>query len=152
MNSFFNRSGKLPMIIIIVVAAVLVLGIGAVAFMKMHKGSHSHAKKKVDYVAWKFDEMLVTLADSEDLHYLKTSMTLEMEYTDKSKIPPEGEEDKEKPKALDVINSVCSGKTLAKLLPEAGKEKLKEEIIEKLNGKLENSQVREVYLTQFTLQ
>lgn len=151
MNSFFNRSGKLPMIVVIIVAVVVLGGVGAFAFMKTHKGK-GHEKKKVDYVEWKFDEMLMTLADTEDLHYLKMNMSIEVEYADKSKEPAEGEEDKERSKALDVINTVCSGKTLAQLLPEEGKSTLKEEIKDKLNEKLENSKVHEVYLTYFALQ
>lgn len=152
MKTLSDRSGKLPMAAIIAGALVLVLAIGAFAFLKMHKGSKKHEKKKVDYVEWKFDDMLVTLSDSPEMHYLKLNMTMEMEYKDKSKAPAEGAEDAERPKALDTINSVLSSKTLAKLQPEEGKNKLKEELKKKLNAKLENSQVHEIYFTYFALQ
>lgn len=151
MDSLFNRSGKLPMIVIIIVAVVVVGGAGAFAFVKMHKKS-GKVKKHVEYVNWKFENKIMTLADSDELHYLKASLTLEMEYKDKSKMPSEGAEDPETAKALDVINTVCSGKTLSDLLAKEGKDKLKDEIIEKLNQKLENSQVHDVYLTDFALQ
>ena len=154
MKFFRSESGKLPMIIIIVVALVLVLGIGAFAFMKMGKGSKGkHEEKKVELTSWKMEEFVVNLADQDESRYIKVNLVLEVESKGKAGGGHgESSENPEEAKARDAIISCLSKKEYDELIPEKGKEKLKEDLKTSLNEVLKESKVAEIYFTSFAMQ
>lgn len=143
------------MMVIVAVALVLVLGVGGFLFLSKSKGGKK-AKPKVELTEWKLEDLMVTLADADELHYLKIGLTFEIENTGDGKAKKGGEgeaaENPEQAKALDVINMVLSSKKMNELLPEEGKTKLKEELKTKLNDELEQSKIHEVYFTYFAVQ
>ena len=109
-------------------------------------------------------ERIVNLADPGTVRYLKAQVTLEF-IDHKEKEPPKGEAVKVQqeifakemsahlPIIEDRLNTVLSSKTSAELLNPAGKTKLKEELMEKLNIAFhEAEKVVDVYFTTFIIQ
>ena len=151
MKMLRNKSGKLPIVIIIALAVLVVGGLAAVKFVKGRK--HGKVEKPpVELSIVKMSEFTVNLADRGDAHYLKVSMSLEIE----GKVEG-GEGDAsaspEMVKASDAIIGVLTRKTYTGLLAESGKERLKTDLIKGLNDELDGKiKVHGIYFTSFAMQ
>jgi flagellar protein FliL len=134
------------MLMIIVVAVVVLLGGGAGAFFMLKGSSKAEAAPKKGTVVVTIDDPLtINLADG---HYLKVAFALQ-ETTDA------GTEEVNTSEAVNLAIEAYTGKTVAELSTEKGRDTLKEELLAKIvkayteDGK---KLVMDMYYTQFVTQ
>lgn len=115
-----------------------------------HGGGHGEEKKgEKDAAADNFvyETFTVNLADSRGSHFAKVDVAIEV---DDSFVKTEVE--RLKPKIRDFINVVLSSKTYEQIESIDGREFLREEIRNKINGYLTRGQIKNVFFTQFIVQ
>ncbi len=113
-----------------------------------HKGQKGPpAPKSSMGPVYALDPFLVNLADSGRSRFLKVVVSLELDSA-----PVSGELDGLKPKVRDTLLTLLSSKTVADLVTVADKERLRNEIIHRLNAFLSAGKVVEVYFTEFVVQ
>lgn len=134
------------MLMIIVVAVVVLLGGGAGAFFMLKGGSKAEAAPKKGTVVVTIDDPLtINLADG---HYLKVSFALQQ-------TADAGTEEVNTSEAINLAIDEYTGKTVAELATEKGRETVKEELLAKIvksyteEGK---KMVMDIYYTQFVTQ
>ncbi|GAA2647808.1 flagellar basal body-associated FliL family protein [Paractinoplanes durhamensis] len=132
------------MLMIIVIAAVVLIGGGAGAFF-MLKGDSAEAKTptKGTVVAIS-DALTINLADS---HYLKLQFSLQQ--------TADVSEDVDTGEAINLAIDEYTGKTVAELSTEKGREAVKEELLAKIIKAYTTDGTQEVmgiYYTQFVTQ
>jgi len=137
---------KSKKMLIIIVAAVVLLGGGAGAFFMMKGGSKAEAAPKKGTVVVTIDDPLtINLTDG---HYLKVAFALQ-QTTDA------GTEEVNTSEAINMAIDEYTGKTVAELATEKGRETIKEELLAKIikayteDGK---KMVMDIYYTQFVTQ
>lgn len=89
----------------------------------------------------------VNLADSKGAHFAQ--VTIEIEVSDES---VKAAVEAQRPKIRDFIVVVLSSKTYEQVSTVDGREFLREEIRNKINGNLPRGQIKEVHFTQFIVQ
>jgi flagellar FliL protein len=141
-----KKSNK--MLMIIVIAAVVLIGGGAGAFFMM-KGGDSKAEaatpKKGTVVVNIDDPVTVNLADG---HYLKLGFSLQQ--TEEA-----GTEEVNPSEAINLAIDEYTGKTVAELSTEKGRDSIKEELLNKIVGaytEKDKKMVMDIYYTQFVTQ
>jgi flagellar basal body-associated protein FliL len=150
-NMLRNRSGKLPIVIIIAAAVVVVGGLGVVKVIKGRKAG-KQVKPPVELSILRLSEFTVNLADRGEPHYLKVTMVLEVEGKQEAK-EGDASSSPEMVKASDAIISVLTKKRYTELLTEKGKEQLKADLIVGLNQAMESKpKVHGIYFTAFAMQ
>jgi len=111
---------------------------------------HEKAGKIIVKSTMNLDSFLVNLADREYSRFVKVTFRLGMEESGM------GEELAGDPVVLaitrDTIISVLSSKTAEEVLSPAGKDKLRQEVKDKVNAALPRGHVREVYIMDFQVQ
>jgi len=135
-----------------VVGFLAAVALGALAVPMLQKGSGGHAEpEKAEQVSLiEFDEFLVNLADTQDQHYLKTVLVMEVEGE-----PKESEEKEMTPETAqirDAVIATMSRRTFRELLAPEGKNRLRGAIRKDVNRILGEDAVRNVYFTEFTMQ
>jgi flagellar protein FliL len=149
MKTIRDRSGKLPIKLVIIVLLVVVVALGVT---KVVKGSKKNGKKapekQVELSPWKLEEFVVNLRDANEARYLKVNIVLEVE----GKVEGGEGANPDEPKARDAIISVLTAKVYNDLESPAGKEHLKEELKTALNAELEKTKVANIYFTSFAMQ
>ncbi|HPP75631.1 MAG TPA: flagellar basal body-associated FliL family protein [Armatimonadota bacterium] len=154
MGRISTISGKMSInLIIIIILLVLLVGGGAFTFTIMSKngkGGEKHEKLST----WKLDEFIVNLADRNDARYLKVSVVLEVKGGDHNSGGGQNGEtaSPDEAKARDTIITVLSSKYFKDLLTDKGKAQLKDELKLKLNEVLEETEVENIYFTNFAMQ
>ncbi len=140
------KSGKKPPIKIII-GVVVLLVIMVVAKGVLGK-SKPKVKKTVSHqvgISLPMEEFLVNLTGGD--HYLRATISLGMSKEVKE------EETKEKMAPMrDAILTALSSKTLKDLSSEEGREKLKTDLVEKVNAAAGSDMVVKVYFTAFATQ
>ena len=96
---------------------------------------------------YSMDPFIVNLADQGRPRYLKIKMSIESQ-----EVKVNEEYEKRLPQLRDSILTVLSSKTYGEISDSEGKNKLREEIILKLNRLLRGFQVRTIYFTEFMIQ
>ncbi|MFN8009169.1 MAG: flagellar basal body-associated FliL family protein [Terriglobia bacterium] len=97
-----------------------------------------------------FEPFLVNLADKDDSRYLKA--TIRVVVVDKETAEKITAGDVLLPRMRDCILTILSTKVANEMVTIEGKEKLKKEIIQKLNSILPNEPAQEVFFTDFVVQ
>jgi flagellar protein FliL len=145
-----DRSGKLPIkLLIIVMVVVVVVGLGVTKFAKGGKKNGKKApEKQVELSSWKLEEFVVNLRDANESRYLKVNMVLEVE----GKLEGGEGGNPDEPKARDTIISVLTSKSFDDLESPQGKDHLKAELKSALNAELEKTKVANIYFTSFAMQ
>lgn len=147
------------------IAAAIVTGIVPVPFGPMAEARAAAEKAKPPVtVMYPTKERVVNLTDKGTIKYLKVALTLEF-IDSKLKDPPKGEavkaEQDEFAKDMsgysaiidDALVGTLSSKASADLLKPDGKEALKNELIDRVNHALHDSEkVVNVYFTSFIIQ
>ena len=137
---------KSKKMLIIIVAAVVLLGGGAGAFFMMKGGSKAEAAPKKGTVVVTIDDPLtINLTDG---HYLKVAFALQ-QTTDA------GTEEVNTSEAINMAIDEYTGKTVAELATEKGRETIKEELLAKvIKAYTEDGKklVMDIYYTQFVTQ
>ena len=110
-----------------------------------HGGAGDHAGGVGSMRA--LDPFLANLADENVQRYLK--MSLQVEFVD---LEPPAAFDARLPQTRDVILTLVTSKTFADIRTPEGKERLREDIIDRINHVLAHDAVKSVYFTEFIVQ
>lgn len=153
-----GNAGKSKVLMIAMVAVLLVGCVAGVAVVK--KSSAAKGKKEADKgptVAVSVGELVVNLADTDAVRYLKVDIVLEM----RGEVEAGGEGGHggggeaaggTQTKVRDALIQTLSSKKFNQLLEPKGKEELKKEIIAAVNERLEGAEVVEVLFNEFAMQ
>ena len=140
-------------IIVIVLSTLVVLGAGTVGALYFY--SRSGAAKKAETPApppivgafWSIEPFIVNLSDNQGERYLKVVM--QMEVSDLTVSP---QLDQLRPKIRDNILDLLTAKTYGELMEMGGKQRLRDEIVIRLNSFLTQGKIVRVYFTEFVIQ
>lgn len=164
-----KSKGNMVLIIIIALLVILLVGGGAAAFLLLG-GSHDEAatpadngahqetkvtkkttKKSTDHLVvgpmYPMAQFVVNLLSESGNRFLKVSIDLELS---DAKLQPEM--DHKKSLIRDIIIRTFSSKTFEEISTLKGKDKLKEEVLDKINENLSDGQVKNIYFTDFVVQ
>ena len=159
---------NMVLIIVVVLLVVLLIGGGAAAFLLL--GSHDETaaptqttqqdakvekkksgKKSTDHLAigpmYPMAQFVVNLLSESGNRFLKVSIDLELS---DPKLQPEM--DHKKSLIRDIIIRTFSSKTFEEISTLKGKDKLKDEVLDKINENLSDGQVKNIYFTDFVVQ
>ena len=160
---------NMVLIIVIVLLVVILIGGGAAAFLLLGS-SHEEAaatttsqqdvkaekkktssKKSTDHLAigpmYPMAQFVVNLLSESGNRFLKVSIDLELS---DPKLQPEM--DHKKSLIRDIIIRTFSSKTFEEISTLKGKDKLKDEVLDKINENLSDGQVKNIYFTDFVVQ
>ena len=140
-------------IIVITLSVLVVLGAGTVGALYFY--SRSGSAKKVETPAphpivatlWSIEPFIVNLVDNQGERYLK--IVMQMEVSDLTVSP---QLDQLKPKLRDNILDLLTAKTYSELMEVGGKQRLRDEIVIRLNSFLTQGKIVRVYFTEFVIQ
>lgn len=147
---------KKPIVKIIVIALAALVVIGAVTVGAIYFFSRSGSAKKVEAPAvpppaavalWSIEPFIVNLADNQGERYLKVVMQMEV-----SDMTVSVEMDQLKPKLRDNILDLLTAKTYSELMDMGGKQRLRDEIVTRLNSFITKGKIVRVYFTEFVIQ
>ncbi len=146
--------------VIIIGSAVLVLGFaGAVFFLApglipnpwrsktQPQKEGKAALKETHGHLYSMDPFVVNLADTDSQRYLKIKIDLES-----NEAKPSEEYGKRLPQLRDTMITLLSGKTFQEINDLGGKNKLKEEMMAKINPFVSGFKIKAVYFTEFVVQ
>ena len=156
-----KKSSNLVLIIIIVALVVVLLIVGVVFAMlsgedggtSQSSSSPSKKEKRVSMESlevgpmFPLDNFTVNLLSDSGRRYLKVEMNLELEDEDVA-----AELESKNAVVRDVVIRLLSSKTLEEISTAKGKEKLKEQIVNQMNLRLKDGNIRNVYFTEFVVQ
>jgi len=160
-DSAAGVGGKKKLIIIIAAAVILLLLIGGAAFffLKPAPVAEEKADPGLDVPVPEITrsneigpmveirEFIVNIISEEDRHYVKASLTLEL-----NKEEALEETNKRMPQIRDAILLLVGNKTYEELQDLQGKKQLKAELISKINSFLQSGKVKAIYFTDFVVQ
>jgi flagellar FliL protein len=92
-------------------------------------------------------QFVVNLLSESGNRYLKVALDLEL-----SDIKLQPEMDHKKSLIRDIIIRTFSSKTFEEISTLKGKDKLKDEVLDKINENLSDGQVKNIYFTDFVVQ
>jgi flagellar FliL protein len=170
-----KKSSNLLMIIIIVVL-VLIIIIGAVVTVLLMNGDDTSSQTNTTQVKEKrvsqthssqhsagdnlenrklsdigtlypLDTFTVNLKSDAGRRYLKATMSLELDNPELSH-----ELDAKAPVLRDMIIRILSSKTLEEVSSKKGKQKVSEQIMDRLNSMITDGQIKGIYFTEFVIQ
>ena len=163
-----KKKGNTVLIIVIALLVVLLIGGGAAAFFLLG-GSHDEAapqaasqevkadkkksssKKSTDHLAigpmYPMAQFIVNLLSESGNRFLKVAIDLEL-----SDVKLQPEMDHKKSLIRDIIIRTFSSKTFEEISTLKGKDKLKEEVLDKINENLSDGQVKNIYFADFVVQ
>ncbi len=149
-----EKKGGNPLLLIIVAVVVLALAAGGFAFFvltsKGQETKQQEAKKeeKKPGIFYEFENaFIVNLSEPNAERYLKVHPVLEVDSEDVV------EEIKQKlPQVKDILITIFSSKGLDDVTSLAGKDRLKQEIMDKINEVLSKGKVEGVYFEEFVIQ
>ena len=164
-----KSGGNMVLIIIIVLLVLLLVGGGAVAYFllsgsdetataetvspqtKSMKNTKKRTKRSTDYLTvgpmYPMNQFIVNLLSENGGRFLKTTVNLEMDKPELS-----AELDKKKPLIRDIIIRTLSSKTFEEVSTIKGKDRLKDEIVSKINDVLTDGQIKDIFFTDFVVQ
>ena len=148
-----KKSGSVLKLIIILIIVLVLVGAGAGAFYFLSKSKAPSAEKKPEQakslvaVFWPMDPFIVNLVDNEGERYLKIVMQLEL--SDQSVVE---ELNLLKPKIRDTILDLLSAKNYKEMMDPIGKQRLRDEIVMRVNSYTTRGKVLKVYFTEFVIQ
>lgn len=145
-----KKAPLLKWIIIISVVLLLVIGGAGAGYYFLMKAPAKKAVAQVQPVigtVYPMEPFIINLQDNQGERYLKLIMQLEIS-------DPLGvkELDLLKPKMRDNILDLLSAKTYKELMDVGGKQRLREEIIMRLNSIVTTSKITKIYFTEFVVQ
>jgi len=147
--------GSKMKLILMVVGAIVLLGGGAGAYFMLSGGKEDADAKEVPVeipaINLELDPFLVNLTDAGGKHYLRTTLTLEVNAQ-----PTVEWINGHLPRVRDGILMLLSAKGSKELLSAQGKFDLRDEVVAKLNDLVrdghQDGKVAAVYLSEFVVQ
>lgn len=160
-NGTEKKSSNLVLIIVIVALVFVLLVVGVVVAMlaggddDQPQGNNTSSKEKpVKQMEamevgpmFPLDTFTVNLLSDSGRRYLKVQMNLELDGEELA-----AELESKTAVVRDVVIRMLSSKTLEEISTAKGKDKLKEQIVNQLNLRLRDGNVRNVYFTEFVVQ
>jgi len=167
-----KSKGNMVLIIVIALLVLLLVGGGAAAFFLLGSSGEEAAaegapaaqhqeaakpdkkktsKKSTDHLAigpmYPMAQFVVNLLSESGNRFLKVAIDLEL-----SDVKLQPEMDHKKSLIRDIIIRTFSSKTFEEISTLKGKDKLKDEVLEKINENLSDGQVKNIYFTDFVVQ
>lgn len=148
-----KKKGSIVKIIVIslVVLAAIAAGVfGGIYFFTDHGGAKKAAippPKPLIGTMWPMAPFIVNLSDNQGERYLKVVM--EIEVSDQLVVP---ELEQLKPKLRDNMLDLLTAKSFNELMDVGGKQRLRDEIVMRLNSFLVKGKIVQVYFTEFVIQ
>ena len=160
-NGTEKKSSNLVLIIVIVALVFVLLIVGVVVAMlaggddEQPQGNNTSTKEKpvrsMESMEvgpmFPLDTFTVNLLSDSGRRYLKVQMNLELDGEELA-----AELESKTAVVRDVVIRMLSSKTLEEISTAKGKDKLKEQIVNQLNLRLRDGNVRNVYFTEFVVQ
>ena len=163
-----KKSNNLLLIIVIVVLVLLLVVGGLIVALVMSGGDElvpeqvaptqtpqktlSSGKRSSDYAnmgpVYPMDQFIVNLLSESGSRFLKTKIDLEL--SDGEQVT--AEIDKKKSLIRDIIIRSLSAKTFEEVSTIKGKDRLKDEIVERINEVLVDGFIKNIYFTDFVVQ
>lgn len=143
---------KLPLKKLIIMGAAVLIVVTAGAFGAIYYKKFFNKKEQVEHQApvgaiWPMDPFIVNIRDENSDRYLK--IVIELDISDKNCIP---ELNQLKPKLRDNVLDLISAKTYKDIMDISGKQRLRDEIMVRLNSFLTGGKIVKVYFTDFVIQ
>ncbi|WP_458701353.1 flagellar basal body-associated protein FliL [Sulfurospirillum sp. 1307] len=161
-----KSGGNMVLILIIVLLVLLLVGGGIAAYFLLGSSDEDTAAmqqaqsmpaKKVskgrskDYLTvgpmYPMDQFVVNLLSEGGSRYLKVKLDIELDKPELS-----AEMDTKKALIRDIIIRVLSSKTFEEVSTMKGKDRLKDEIVGKINDVLADGQINNIFFTDFVVQ
>lgn len=162
-----KSGGNMVLIIVIVLLFLLLIGGGLLTYFLLSGNDKNAAtpaanttketqvkkqlKRSTNYLTvgpmYPMSTFIVNLLSEGGSRFLKANIDLEM---DKPELT--AELDKKKPLIRDIIIRVLSSKTFEEVSTMKGKDRLKDEIVSKINDVLADGQVKNIFFTDFVVQ
>lgn len=163
-----KSGGNMVLIMIVVLLVILLIGGGLAAFFLLGSSDDSQtaqnqntqqaapAKRKssgrsTQYLTvgpmYPMDQFVVNLLSENGSKYLKVKLDIELDTQELSV-----EMDKKKALVRDIIIRVLSSKTFEEVSTMKGKDRLKDEIVNKINDVLADGQIKNIFFTDFVVQ
>jgi flagellar FliL protein len=151
-----GKGGKLKLILILAGVVVLLGGGGVGAYLFLSGGGKQDAEASAEHAPaalaapaldLELSPFLVNLADPGGGHYLKTTLTLELQNEAASNWI-----NGHLPKVRDRVLLLLSSKETAELLSSDGKFRLRDDVLKAVNEMMGQDKVTAVYLTEFVVQ
>ena len=163
-----KKSGSNLVLIIIIVLLVLILVGGGIAAyfllsdngetqqpnmpqqpqkqMQKHNMTRNADLMEIGPI-YPLDQFIVNLLSEGGSKFLKTKMDLELSAPELT-----AELDKKKPLIRDIVIRTLSSKTFQEVSTNRGKEKLKDELVNKINAVLADGRIKNIFFTEFVVQ
>ena len=160
-----KKGGSMVLIIIIALLVLLLVGGGAAAFLllgsddemaqpaqaQQMKSAPKSAKRSTDLLTigpmYPMDQFIVNLLSESGSRYLKVTLDIELSGEELA-----AEMDTKKSLVRDIIIRTLSAKTFEEVSTMKGKDRLKDEIVSKVNEVLADGQIRNIFFTDFVVQ
>ncbi|MBR8462207.1 flagellar basal body-associated protein FliL [Campylobacter sp. faydin G-24] len=164
-----KNGGKSVLIVIIIAILVLLLIVGGLvmfllsgedeqmantapqAQIQQSAPAKQHGKRSSDFTnmgpIYPLDQFIVNLLSENGSRFLKTK--IDMEQSSEQLTP---ELDKKKALLRDIIIRTLSSKTYEEVSTAKGKDRLKDEIVGKINEVLSDGYIKNIYFTDFVVQ
>jgi flagellar FliL protein len=161
-----KSGGNLVLILIVVLLFVLLIGGAVAAFFLLGSDdeqvmsqpqqqsisqTEKRTKRSTDYLSigpmYPMSEFIVNLLSESGSRYLKVALDIELS---SEELAPEM--DKKKSLIRDIVIRSLSSKTFEEVSTMKGKDRLKDEIVSKINDILADGQVKNIFFTDFVVQ
>ena len=156
-----EKKSNLVLIIIAVVLVLVLAIVGVVVVMlaggddePQNSSGQTHKEKPVKMMdamevgpMFPLDTFTVNLLSDSGRRYLKVQMNLELDGEELA-----AELESKTAVIRDVVIRLLSSKTLEEISTAKGKDKLKEQIVNQMNLRLRDGNIRNVYFTEFVVQ
>jgi flagellar protein FliL len=145
-----KKAPLLKWIIIISVVLLLVIGGAGAGYYFLKKSPEKKAVAQAQPVigtVYPMEPFIINLQDNQGERYLK--LIVQLEISDPLGVK---ELDMLKPKMRDNILDLLSAKTYKELMDVGGKQRLREEIMMRLNSIVSTAKISKVYFTEFVVQ
>jgi flagellar FliL protein len=150
-----GKGGKLKLVLILVGVLLLLGGGGVGAYFMLSGGGKQDAEAKAEkadappatILNLELAPFLVNLSDPGGGHYLKTTLTLELQNENASQWI-----NARLPRVRDRVLLLLSSKESSELLSAEGKFRLRDDVLRAINEMMGEDKVSAVYLTEFVVQ
>lgn len=151
-----TKKGLNPIVLILIAVVILMVAGGGFFFLVMTRQPNANAKQEEKLkkeeekpgIFYQFeDAFIVNLAEANAERYLKVNPVFEVDSEDVVE-----EINQKLPEIKDILITIFSSKSLDDVMPLAGKDRIKQEIIDKVNEVLTKGKIVGVYFSDFVIQ
>lgn len=145
-----KKKGLNPLMLVIIVLVLVIVGLAAYFLvLKKPPATGPYVPVQIVEASWSAGDFVVNLADSDTDKYLKTTIMLTYDSTDKTLAT---DLDAKKDQIRDNIIVVVRSKNSGDLRTSAGIDELKKDIVKKVNTVLGGAKIINVYTPDFLIE